>query len=225
MEIIEDKKGTYMSKKASLNKGTSIGYRGDIKFSTYVDKYLLSTKTYKNKGVFPLFYFLANCLAGNFPAAYQSRPFKIKLLKIAPQGADASENAVLPDTVTLPQDLYNTPESQVECSDFINMAAAPEISIQENDKGVVCKVSFSFVFPYARLRRSGANMVALYGPGVSDFTEYSAYYLLSKKVQSLAADGTTETSYEWDPIELPEEEDELNKIFAVEWTMTLSNQN
>lgn len=213
-----------MSKKTSFNKGTSIGYRGDIKVSTYVDKYLLSTKTYKNKGVAPLFYFLANCLAGNFPAAYQSRPFKIKLLKIAPQADDAAK-PVSPDTVNLPQDLYATPEEQVECSDFINMAAAPEISIQENAKGVTCKVSFSFVFPYARLRRSGANMVALYGPGASDFTSYSAYYLLSRKIQSINADGTTETSYEWDPIELPEEEDELNKIFAVEWTMTLSNQN
>jgi hypothetical protein len=197
----------------ALDKNMSIGYRGDVKISTYIGDYLISTKTYRNKGTLPLFRFLANCLAGNFPAAYHLRPYKLKLLKI--------DNSVdNPENVKLPGDLLKTPENQVECTDFINLAAAPEISFTDNENGSSCKVKFSYIFPYARLRRSGANMVAIYGPGIEDFTEYCAYYLLTR--QTFDANG--DAKLEWDPIQLPEDEDELNKIFAVEWVMTLSNQ-
>lgn len=213
-----------MSRKTSLGKGTALGYRGDVKIATYIGEHLLSTKTYRNKGALPLFQFLANCLAGNFPAAYTLRPYKIKLLKIPV--TDEENNTILPDEFSrapklLTEALATANSAEVECTDFINMAAAPEIIVQENDKGYTCKVSFSFVFPYARLRRTGANMVAIYGPGISSFREYSAYYLLTQQVY----DAEGKSYLDWDPVELPVEEDELNKIFAVEWTMTLSNQN
>lgn len=214
-----------MSKKNSLGKGTSLSYRGDVKIATYIGKHLLSTKTYRNKGTLPLFRFLANCLAGNFPAAYTLRPYKIKLLKI-PTSDDAGAKEVSPDELNtapnlLTELLASANSAEVECTDFINMAAAPEVIVQDNNGSYTCKVSFSFVFPLSRLRRNGANMVAIYGPGISSFREYSAYYLLTQQ----AYDEDGKSFLDWDPVERPEDEDELNKIFAVEWTMTLSNSN
>jgi hypothetical protein len=46
-------------------------------------------------------------------------------------------------------------------------------------------------------------MVAIYGPGISSFREYSAYYLLTQ--QTYDADG--KAYLDWDPVELPVEED------------------
>lgn len=199
-----------MKKRTLKNRSTNVSYRGDVKVSTYIGKHCLSTKTYRNTGALPLFRFLANCLAGNFPAAYQSRPYKVKLLKVTAEDAN---------NVQLPEDLRKTTGVDRECSDFIPMTTAPEIIIQETDKGQSCKVMFSFMFPYSRIRYSGANMIAIYGPGVTDPTEYSAFYLLRR----VGYTADNEETLEWDPIILDFEDDETNKIFAIEWTMTLSN--
>lgn len=200
-----------MRKKTALDKTTPIGYRGDVKLSTYQGKYLLSSKTYRNTGALPLFRFLANCLSGNFPAAYQNRPYKIMLLKV--EGSN-------PDEIVMPKALKDNKNIDRCCSDFIMMTTAPEITIQETADMQACKVSFSFTFPSSYVLYSGANVVAIYGPGVSDPTEYSAYYKLTKQGADLEGHITTE----WDPIVRDFEDDEANKIFAIEWTMTLANQ-
>jgi hypothetical protein len=199
-----------MRKKTALGKSTAIGYRGDVKLSTYQGKYLLSSKTYRNEGALPLFRFLADCLAGNFPAAYKNRPYKIRLLKV--MGED-------PDNIVMPQALRENTSVDKHCSDFIMMTTAPEVIVSETSEGQSCKVSFSFTFPSSYVIYSGANVVALYGPGVNNSAEYSAYYKLTKQV----ADGDTIKNV-WDPIVRDFEDDEANKIFAIEWTLTLSNQ-
>jgi hypothetical protein len=99
------------------------------------------------------------------------------------------------------------------------MMTAPEVIVSETSEGQSCKVSFSFTFPSSYVIYSGANVVALYGPGVNNSAEYSAYYKLTKQV----ADGDTIKNV-WDPIVRDFEDDEANKIFAIEWTLTLSNQ-
>lgn len=199
-----------MSKNTKLNRTATIGYRGDVKFSTYIGKHLISSKAYKNEGATPLFNFLANCLAGNFPAAYQKRPYKIRLLKVVGE---------TPNDAIMPQALKENTAVDRYCSDFIMMTSAPEVIIQETSSSQSCKVSFSFTFPSSYVNYSGANVIAIYGPGVTDPAEYSAYYKLTKEV----ADGNI-TRKEWDPIIRDFEDDEANKIFAVEWTMTLANQ-
>lgn len=200
---------------SNLNNNVSIGYCGNVKLSTYIGKRLIEAKTYKNKGALPLFQFLASCLAGNFPSAYHGRPYKIKLLKVTEK-----------DTVEGLDNIKSAKDFTIDydCTEFINLAAAPEVSYTENDSGCSCKVTFNFVFPYIRLKRSGANLVAIYGPGAqeneSGWGAFCAYYLLTKNI--VGDDSKMATV--WDPVVLPENEDDLNKIFAVEWIMTLTNQ-
>ena len=197
-----------MNNEKSIDKSLAIGYRGDVKFSTYIGKHLLSTKTYRNAGALPLFQFLANCLAGNFPAAYQNRPYKIKLLKA---------NAERPSDLNMPTDVRG---NNASCSSLLSMTSAPAIIIQDSAEMQACKVTFSFIFPQNSITESGANIIAMYGPGITDQGEYCAYYKLTR--ESVDASGGIETV--WDPIIIDPDDDEANKIYAVEWTMTLANQ-
>lgn len=182
----------------------SIGYSGSVKLTTLVDNKVVSEKVYKNSGMLPLFTFIGNCLIGNFNSAGRSRPFKIMLL-------EASGSASVPP---------NTETTYEDKSNFIEVAMAPELIITNTSiANSSCQVKFSFIFPVARVFASGANVIALYGLNTSEITEFSAYHRLTKP------DPNNPEEVIWDPIELQPEDYEENKVFAVEWTMTISNKS
>ncbi len=182
----------------------SIGYSGSVKLTTLVDNKIISVKTYKNSGALPLFSFIGNCLIGNFNSAGRARPFKIKLLEDTTSDANVPPNA---DTI------YD------ERSIFIPVSTAPELIITNNSQAnSSCQVKFSFVFPISHVHTSNANVIALYGLDTNELTEFSAYYRLTKP------SAEDPNLLDWDPIELLPEDYEENKIFAVEWTMTISNK-
>lgn len=187
----------------SYSDGTNINYAGHIKLTTYLDNKVLSVKHYKNKGTLSLFRFLGNCLVGNFNTAGRLRPLKIKLL------ADNGEANVPPTKETV----------YTEKSSFITVATAPDlITTNSTINNASCSVVFNFIFPIANVYSSGANTIALYGINATEAEDFSAYYRLTKP------DPENPEQLIWDAIELKPEDFEENKVFAVEWTLTLSNK-
>ncbi len=194
----------------SYNNGVTLSYSGDVKVTVSQNGVVLSTKHYKNSGALPLFRFIGNCLAGNFNSAGRLRPFKIKLLR------DNSDSPI-------PQPgLEDVMPEYESISNFITLAAAPEIKTVGTTLNGSCQVKFSYIFPIATVRESGANTIAIYGLDASTITDFCAFYKLTKTVTN---EQTGEDTEDWDPIILKEEDYEENKIFAVEWTMTIANKS
>lgn len=212
-----------MTKKLNNANGLSIGYSGDIKLTTYIGNKYISSKTYHNRGALALYRFLANCLSGNFPAAYHLRPFKIKLLRFT--GADS----VQPTDFDIIEQYHNN--KIIDASDYIQLAAAPEIKYVDTKDSCGCSVVFNFIFPYDRIIGTEAHIVAIYGPNISDSDEFCAYYCLTTTETEVGDNSegteqtTSETAISWDPIIKDEFDEETNKILAVEWTMNLANRN
>lgn len=182
---------------SSINE-TSLSYSGKVKITLKQGDQVLSVKEYKNSGAAALFRFIGYCLAGNFTLAGRLRPFKIKLLQ------DTGDAGTPPNANT----------HYEERSIFIDLATAPEIV----NSAVNCQVKFSFIFPIANVNGSGANTIAIYGTDVNDIENFSAYYRLLKPKAN------NDNEVDWDPIIINPEDKEENKVFAVEWTMTISNK-
>lgn len=218
-----------MSIQNSNNSATSISYRGDVKVTLIRNGRAIKTNEYRNTGTAPLFSFLGNCLAGNFPVAYNLRPFKLKLLQLK----ETEKYSIAPTTIS-PADI------EKDCTPFITLSSAPELRVSTdiNNKSS-CSIKFNFIVPYTQIESgTKSSVVALYGLGVKDatYTDYSAYHLLTKTAY---ADETLEDAEnnentgdagigvrkikKLDPIIKDVDDLETNKLLAVEWTMTLSN--
>jgi len=193
----------------SYSNSVSLAYRGDVKLTVSQGNTILETKQYKNAGTLPLFRFLGNCLIGNFQVAAKLRPFKIKLL------IDPSDSPVQGENVSTDLPAYT------EASNFIFLAQAPELTTFGSEINGSCQVKFSYIFPIANVFESGANTIAIYGVDETEPTRFCAFHKLTKTEASETGTGNTIT---WDPIKLTEEDYENNKIFALEWTMTITNR-
>ena len=216
-----------------VNKQTknnmSINYSGNVTVATYIGNKCISKKAYHNKGALALYRFLANCLAGNFPTAYNLRPFKIKLLSF--KNADQ----ILPNDFDLTEAFAT--DAIADASDFIQLAAAPEIKYTDTKDSCGCTVTLNFIFVYDRIISEKAHIVAIYGPNINDAKEYCAYYLLTQqKAEDLENTGDIKETYlteddqvseilqSWDPIVKDPYEENTNKILAVEWSLNLYNK-
>jgi hypothetical protein len=209
--------------KKELSKNLSLGYSGDIKLSTYLGRKLLSTKYYKNSGALGLYRFFANCLIGNYSVASPLRPFKIKLFKYQ-NATNSAGIGILPEEFNL--NIALREGSLLPASDFINIKTVPEVFYMDDGNTVGCKVKLSFVFPYNYIKETGnaVHVIGIYGLNTTKQEDLSAYYLLTKEVFNLNNDGSVgESTIQWDPIVKLADEEETNKILAVEWTMTLAN--
>lgn len=207
----------------SVNKNNVLEYSGDIKLSTYLGRKLVSQKKYHNAGAISLYRFFAYCLLGNYTQASNFRPYKIKLFKYSGESAaDFDLNIALKK------------EQLTSVTEFINITAVPEV-LYSNDTSkneVGCQVTLSFMFPYTKIFGNEANVIAIYGLNAADDNALCAYYLLTKEVTEVDLQGidiaedvdTAKKVITWDPIVKAVDEEELNRVIAVEWTMTLKNK-
>lgn len=197
-----------------------MSYSGDVKLTTYIGGKQVSRHNYHNAGALGLYRFFANCLVGNFSVATNIRPFKIKLFGLS------KPDDVLQITNFKPSDLEEG--SLIEYSDFITMTTAPDIFYFDDGAEVGCKVVLSFVFPYSKITNTGnIYLIGIYGSRTEDPDDMCAYHLL--RAHSTEFDANTGTNKEtsnliWTPIIKSPDDEETNKILAVEWTMTLANK-
>jgi hypothetical protein len=199
-----------------VSQNTNMQYSGDVKFTTYIGGKPVSCKQYHNAGALSLFRFLANCLAGNFSVASPLRPYKLKLLTFKTDTPPANPKELIQSLKAYTNDIVGS-------SSFIDINSSPEIyyTVTENTTG--CQVVFNFVFPYHKLTQD-AYIVAIYGIHSEGIEDMCAYYLLTSEVLKVnQSTGKTEKALDWDPIIKTPDDEETNKILAVEWTMSLFN--
>ncbi len=166
-----------------------IGYEGKVTLTLKGDKgRVLKSKTYKNNGTAWLFRFLGLCLIDSYEEAKKFLPNYILLLY---------NNGASPTDV----EVRSLPRSYVQ---------TPTISSGSKESQV--KVVYSF--EVARNEISGSfNQVALYGAGVTDTTDFSAYYYLLNSTGGFEA--LDPTADEWS----------ATTVLLIEWELSLSNKN
>lgn len=197
-----------------------MSYSGDVKLTTYIGGKPVTKQNFHNAGALSLYRFFANCLVGNFSVAASIRPFKIKLF-----GLTKPENYLQSNLSG--KDIFES-KDLVEFSGFIPITTAPEIFYFENGTEIGCKVVLSFVFPYSKITNTGdIHVIGIYGSRSEDLDDVCAYHLL--QAHKTEFDENTSTVQNtagivWTPITKHAEDEETNKVLAVEWTMTLANK-
>jgi len=149
-----------------------IGYEGKVTLTLKNNNYVLSSKTYKNRGTAQLFKFLGYCLIDSYEEAKNLLPNKIMLLQ------NTSPNKLNPDsTKVIPRTTWQT------------LTKVPAII---SASGQV-KVVYSFEIAQAAIE-DDFNQVALYGALVNDPQDFSAYYFLKDARGELESQNVSEWS-------------------------------
>ena len=168
-----------------------LGYEGKVTLTLKNKNRVLKSKTYKNNGTAQLFKFLGYCLMDLYEEAKSLLPAKLLLLH---NYSDSLANAI--------------PKSVDLRSDWQTFAKAPSIISDSSTEQV--KVVYSFEISRAAIDERGFNQIALYGAGVEDFRDFSAYYYL---VDDRGEKLETELVADWS----------ATTVLLIEWELSLSN--
>jgi hypothetical protein len=173
--------------------GGGLGYEGKVTLTLKSNGRTLKSKTYKNKGTAQLFKFLGYCLIDSFEDVKALIPNKILLLyNNAASKGNSPEFANATDIV--PQ------------TDWKYLAQIPTVINEPNQVRVI------YSFEVAKAEIFGPfNQVALYGVGINDIYDFSAYYYLTD------ASGAFEVhnAEDWS----------ATTVLLIEWELSLSNKN
>ena len=178
-----------------------IGYEGKVTLTLKNNNRILKSKTYSNKGMAPLFNFLGHCLADAFEDVKKLVPSYIMLLYNT--DADDSTDPTLANPTHVVQ--RTQPKHRVLAPTIINDSSTAEV-----------KVTYSFEVPKAAIGGTGNgdrkfNQVALYGAGITDIKEFSAYHYLKNEHD------------EFDTIDVKDWSE--TTVLLIEWELTISNKN
>lgn len=169
-----------------------LGYEGKVTLTLKSNNRVLASKTYKNSGTAQLFKFLGLCLIDSFEEAKKLIPNKILLLN--------NTSAATPESAD--------PTIVKQCSTWQTLAQLPTIVSESKTSQV--KVVYSFEVPKAAIEGE-FNQVALYGAGVEDIRDFSAYYYL------VSPSGTFEAydAEDWS----------ATTVLLIEWELSIANKN
>lgn len=171
--------------KASLTD--AIRYKGNIKVSTATAAgKIISSKTYHNSGTKKLSKFLCHCLAGDYAAIDNMRPFKIGLFHV-------DEKAITPKDFENEANKNNY--MKVLTPIYISINKVADVTSKLSESGDTIEnysTILHFLVPYSYITGSGAgnkiNEMCLYSKSTTqpkgasaDYTDYSAYFLLKDK--------------------------------------------
>lgn len=169
-----------------------LGYEGKVTLTLKSNNRVLKSKTYKNNGTAQLFKFLGYCLIDSYEQAKNLLPAKLLLLH---------NNSDSPSTAN--------PANVELRSDWQTFAKVPSILSEQSTEQV--KVTYSFEIPRAAIDERGFNQIALYGIGIEDFRDFSAYYYLIND----RGDFKTEEVQQWSP----------TTILLIEWELSIANKS
>ena len=179
-----------------------IGYEGKVTLTLKNNNRVLKSKTYKNKGMAPLFNFLGHCLAGSYEDVKNLVPTSIRLLfntSNSPESADptsVSARTITQEYIQTPTVLNDSSSAEVKVTYSFEVSNAAIGGVYSNENGWERKF----------------NQIALYSPRhADDITEFSAYHYLKDN------DGKFDT--------INAEEWSATTILLIEWELTLSNKN
>lgn len=199
-----------------------IAYTGTVKVKVVKDNKIYSEKIFKNSGRWPLFYFLAGCLAGDYASMENLRPKYINLFDIK------TENDKVP-VIDGNTDLkiYFNQEARVSVVTY-PYNARPNIT-RTYDSGVEdqgigqATTTFKFVIPFTQLQLDNGkiknvNAVCLY-------SEYNKINLANPSAFFFVVDPSDKTKLG----NLIDDADQINVAYLneyslyIEWQLALRN--
>lgn len=187
--------------KESIKTSDSIGYTGTITVSLRKDKKIISTKTFKNHGRWPLFYFIAQCLKGDYANADTFRPKYINLFCLGKKGQDIPIE-LLPSNPDVSDFSILDLEHKLSLNAY-PYSSAPEVSKVESKGYGSAKITYKFTIPFTQIDLSDPdkkdiNGIALYSPEFvsSNLIQASAFFMVTQgaKNDKLGSLLTTEES-------------------------------
>ena len=190
----------------------SVGYSGKVTVTVVDDRKVVSRKVGHNAGGQPLFWFLAQCLCGNYENTKPLQPLKIKLF----YNKATDTTAATTNINNWVGSGSNTSIEEASNFIFVNAAGATEeIKITDKQGNLVAKNGYKailhFRVPFSFVTHNEINQICLYAQNESDPKIYSAYYLFkdSANTKKLA------------PIKVDNQQTSYNLI--IEWELSISN--
>ena len=166
---------------------TYLDYTGVVTASVMKGKKVYSTKTFKNEGRWPLFYFLNCCLAGDYITADSYRPKFINLFYYQ------SSSQTPPDITQDGQNLSTIFGDRRTLTSIPYMSQA-KVTLDKSTPNNVgnSKITYKFTIPFVQLNitstsTGGVNLIALYGNfNVDQPANPSAYLFIKDKNGNLS---------------------------------------
>ena len=177
------KPGVYVNVTDDIN---DIAYTGTVNVKILKKDQVYSSRTFKNSGRWPLFYFLAGCLAGDYLTMETFRPKYIDLFNITKDGGTSVPEI---NSTTNLSDYFNTDE-RVSTNTY-PYSSQPDISRKfdgaNESEGVgigEASATFKFMIPFTQLQSEGGvikdiKAVCLYCDyNKSNFPNPSAFFFV-----------------------------------------------
>lgn len=174
---------------------------------------VVSHREIKNTGRWPLFYFLTQCLAGNYEDFNSNRPVYLRLFTIGTVGA------TVPTNIQIEADNYLNDSKLCSANAFYpNDASVTKIE-KDVEKGESSTVTFSYMCPYTQLDTSKPiNLIALYSAAnKNDLSNPSAYIVVQGKNDAGTSNNTLGTLIPTNT------QNKNNYTLSIKWQLTIKN--
>ncbi len=209
------------------NNVDSLSYTGKINVSLKKGKKVYFKKQFKNKGRWPLFFFITQCLRGDYTSADTFRPKYINVFG-NPEWKGQPEPQITDDDSSLVMlDDYFKRDNNLSVISYPIMAL-PDVDLITEDNIGLSKITYKFNVPFSQLKeRTNINAFALYAKQVKitslDKTDLSCvnnpcafFFIVDDQGRILdLMDGLAEQNIE------QHIGDEYN--LYIEWTLAISN--
>lgn len=226
------RKKQMVEEKTVTSPSTSFGYSGKINVSLQKGKRTYFTKTYKNHGRWPLFYFLNMCLAGDYSKAETFRPKFINVFDFDLTGETVPE---IIDGAQLEENKITTYFNSANCISVLSYPymSQPDVNYKDDQNGS-STLTYKFTIPFTQigLKTEGGGTGAIEGfalyasqtaegstdsKALNNISNPCAYFFLTdgnktnSKVKNLLED-----------LDSAHLGDEYN--LYIEWTLSIVNQ-
>lgn len=165
----------------------AIHYNGKVKVDLYRNNKLYKSTNYKNLGRWPLFYFIANCLAGDYNSVAPYKPNFVKLFTLGNKGDSIPTNKEIETSKFIEDNLCSSGISfgvtKSALTETIKSFNIDETSLEENKSDESAIVTYQFVIPYTQIDTTrDINLIALYSSAkLSELNEPSAYIVIKNE--------------------------------------------
>lgn len=174
---------------------------------------VVSHREIKNTGRWPLFYFLTQCLAGNYEDFNSNRPVYLRLFTIGAVGA------ALPTNKDIEANNYLNDNKLSSANSFYPNDASVTKIVKDVETGESSTVTFSYMCPYTQLDTSKPiNLIALYSAAnKNDLSNSSAYIVVEGTTTDNKPNGKLGTLIPTDT------SNKNNYTLSIKWQLTIKN--
>lgn len=200
-------------------KEDSLKYTGEIKVTIKKGKKTISSNKYKNSGRWPLFYFLNECLKGDYQIAENWKPRYVNLFEAGQVGAPLPEIKDNGTNLNEIQSYTNTKVSLITHP----WAEDPDVEKNESDGIGSSNIIYNFVIPFTHIDTSKkVNLICLYCR--NEFKNYgnpSMFFFVNGGEGHEDSLGDILSDLRSNGNDISSKDNEYNLF--IEWTLNISN--